>query len=140
MVEYWCEPLRSDSRVHAPDSYTKKITQGMYLNSESFKWRSILYKKVWKPEKTEALYFASQLNFPKIFQKIHRNPLNLITGSLYKIFLFSYLKLEKNLNAQELQSEKKGNKIHDEHLFIITHQGMLHKKLDNACSTGASQQ
>lgn len=33
------------------------------------------------------------------------------------------LKLEKILDAQELQSEIKGNKIHDEHLFIITHQG-----------------
>lgn len=36
---------------------------------------------------------------------------------------FSSLKLEKILDAQELQSEIKGNKIHDEHLFIITHQG-----------------
>ncbi|KAM9662773.1 tryptophan 2,3-dioxygenase isoform 1-T3 [Morphnus guianensis] len=35
------------------------------------------------------------------------------------IFIF---KLNKILNAQELQSEKKGNKIHDEHLFIVTHQ------------------
>ncbi|XP_015716454.1 tryptophan 2,3-dioxygenase [Coturnix japonica] len=33
-----------------------------------------------------------------------------------------YLQLNKILNAQELQSEKKGNKIHDEHLFIVTHQ------------------
>ncbi|KAE8630084.1 hypothetical protein XENTR_v10000685 [Xenopus tropicalis] len=33
-----------------------------------------------------------------------------------------YLQLDKVLNAQELQSEKKGNKIHDEHLFIVTHQ------------------
>ncbi|XP_032874499.1 tryptophan 2,3-dioxygenase [Amblyraja radiata] len=33
-----------------------------------------------------------------------------------------YLQLDKIINAQELQSEKKGNKIHDEHLFIITHQ------------------
>ncbi|XP_006164255.1 tryptophan 2,3-dioxygenase isoform X3 [Tupaia chinensis] len=33
-----------------------------------------------------------------------------------------YLQLDKILNAQELQSEIKGNKIHDEHLFIITHQ------------------
>ncbi|XP_020637056.3 tryptophan 2,3-dioxygenase [Pogona vitticeps] len=33
-----------------------------------------------------------------------------------------YLKLDKILNAQVLQSEKKGNKIHDEHLFIVTHQ------------------
>ncbi|NXU58798.1 T23O dioxygenase, partial [Turnix velox] len=33
-----------------------------------------------------------------------------------------YLQLNKILTAQELQSEKKGNKIHDEHLFIVTHQ------------------
>ncbi|KAM4809619.1 tryptophan 2,3-dioxygenase [Rhinophrynus dorsalis] len=33
-----------------------------------------------------------------------------------------YLQLDKVLNAQLLQSEKKGNKIHDEHLFIVTHQ------------------
>ncbi|NXT11278.1 T23O dioxygenase, partial [Prunella fulvescens] len=31
-------------------------------------------------------------------------------------------KLNKILNAQELESEKKGKKIHDEHLFIVTHQ------------------
>ncbi|XP_006629544.1 tryptophan 2,3-dioxygenase A [Lepisosteus oculatus] len=33
-----------------------------------------------------------------------------------------YLQLEKVVNAQILQSELKGNKIHDEHLFIVTHQ------------------
>ncbi|XP_057275145.1 tryptophan 2,3-dioxygenase [Pezoporus wallicus] len=33
-----------------------------------------------------------------------------------------YLQLNKILNAQELQSEKKGKQIHDEHLFIVTHQ------------------
>ncbi|XP_036372961.1 tryptophan 2,3-dioxygenase B-like [Megalops cyprinoides] len=33
-----------------------------------------------------------------------------------------YLQLDKVLNAQVLQSELKKNKIHDEHLFIITHQ------------------
>lgn len=33
-----------------------------------------------------------------------------------------YLQLDKLLNAQVLQSEQKGNKIHDEHLFIVTHQ------------------
>ncbi|KFP72517.1 Tryptophan 2,3-dioxygenase, partial [Apaloderma vittatum] len=33
-----------------------------------------------------------------------------------------FFKLNKILNAQELESEKKGNKIHDEHLFIVTHQ------------------
>ncbi|KAB0404938.1 hypothetical protein E2I00_016691 [Balaenoptera physalus] len=48
------------------------------------------------------------------------------------LFLFFCLKLEKVLNAQELQSEIKGNKIHDEHLFIITHQGKLHTRLDGS--------
>ncbi|KAM9795381.1 tryptophan 2,3-dioxygenase A [Neosynchiropus ocellatus] len=33
-----------------------------------------------------------------------------------------YLKLDKIVTAQVLQSELKGNKIHDEHLFIVTHQ------------------
>ncbi|XP_026077339.1 tryptophan 2,3-dioxygenase B isoform X1 [Carassius auratus] len=33
-----------------------------------------------------------------------------------------YLQLDKVLNAQVLQSQQKGDKIHDEHLFIITHQ------------------
>ncbi|XP_076155085.1 tryptophan 2,3-dioxygenase A-like [Alosa pseudoharengus] len=33
-----------------------------------------------------------------------------------------YLQLDKIVAAQSLQSEMKGNKIHDEHLFIVTHQ------------------
>ncbi|XP_058647856.1 tryptophan 2,3-dioxygenase B isoform X1 [Onychostoma macrolepis] len=33
-----------------------------------------------------------------------------------------YLQLDKVLSAQVLQSQEKGNKIHDEHLFIVTHQ------------------
>uniref|UniRef100_H3D669 tryptophan 2,3-dioxygenase n=2 Tax=Tetraodon nigroviridis TaxID=99883 RepID=H3D669_TETNG len=33
-----------------------------------------------------------------------------------------YLQLEKVLSSQVLQSELKGGKIHDEHLFIVTHQ------------------
>ncbi|KAK7922215.1 hypothetical protein WMY93_009117 [Mugilogobius chulae] len=33
-----------------------------------------------------------------------------------------YLQLDKVLGAQVLQSELKANKIHDEHLFIVTHQ------------------
>ncbi|XP_056295582.1 tryptophan 2,3-dioxygenase A [Pseudoliparis swirei] len=33
-----------------------------------------------------------------------------------------YLQLEKILSAQVLQSELKADKIHDEHLFIVTHQ------------------
>uniref|UniRef100_A0A673JWK5 Tryptophan 2,3-dioxygenase n=1 Tax=Sinocyclocheilus rhinocerous TaxID=307959 RepID=A0A673JWK5_9TELE len=33
-----------------------------------------------------------------------------------------YLQLDKVLNAQVLQSQQRGDKIHDEHLFIVTHQ------------------
>ncbi|XP_030630655.1 tryptophan 2,3-dioxygenase A [Chanos chanos] len=33
-----------------------------------------------------------------------------------------YLQLDKIVTSQLLQSELKGNKIHDEHLFIVTHQ------------------
>lgn len=33
-----------------------------------------------------------------------------------------YLRLDKILDAQELQSELQGRRVHDEHLFIITHQ------------------
>ncbi|XP_028816721.1 tryptophan 2,3-dioxygenase A [Denticeps clupeoides] len=33
-----------------------------------------------------------------------------------------YLQLDRIVNSQVLQSELKGNKIHDEHLFIVTHQ------------------
>ena len=36
-----------------------------------------------------------------------------------------YLQLDKVLNSQKPQSEKYGNLIHDEHLFIIVHQGIL---------------
>uniref|UniRef100_A0A671R999 Tryptophan 2,3-dioxygenase n=1 Tax=Sinocyclocheilus anshuiensis TaxID=1608454 RepID=A0A671R999_9TELE len=38
------------------------------------------------------------------------------------IFYGEYLQLDKVLSAQVLQSQQKGNKIHDEHLFIVTHQ------------------
>ncbi len=33
-----------------------------------------------------------------------------------------YLQLHKILNAQDMQSELGGNKVHDEHLFIVIHQ------------------
>lgn len=37
----------------------------------------------------------------------------------------SYLQLEKILTAQTLQSEEVGGQpIHDEHLFIVIHQGV----------------
>lgn len=34
----------------------------------------------------------------------------------------NYLQLDKILGAQVLQSEEDGNLVHDEHLFIVTHQ------------------
>ena len=36
----------------------------------------------------------------------------------------SYLQLDKILNAQTLQSDVDGRHVHDEHLFIVTHQSM----------------
>lgn len=36
-----------------------------------------------------------------------------------------YLRLDKILSAQRLLSAEYGNEVHDEHLFIITHQGIL---------------
>lgn len=42
----------------------------------------------------------------------------------YKLYLFFVnFQLGKILSSQVLQSEVKGKKIHDEHLFIVTHQG-----------------
>ena len=35
-----------------------------------------------------------------------------------------YLQLDKILDAQKLQSDVDGNHVHDEHLFIVTHQSM----------------
>ena len=35
-----------------------------------------------------------------------------------------YLQLEKILNAQTLQSDLDGRHVHDEHLFIVTHQSI----------------
>jgi tryptophan 2,3-dioxygenase len=35
----------------------------------------------------------------------------------------TYLHLDKILDAQVLQSELAGKKVHDEHLFIVVHQG-----------------
>lgn len=40
-------------------------------------------------------------------------------------FSLSNPQLDKILTAQVLQSELKADKIHDEHLFIVTHQGKL---------------
>lgn len=38
------------------------------------------------------------------------------------IYYSDYLKLDTILNSQDLESEKKGKKAHDEHLFIVIHQ------------------
>ncbi len=42
-----------------------------------------------------------------------------------------YLQLDKVLNAQEMQSELGGNAVHDEHLFIVIHQGALFSSMPN---------
>ncbi|XP_072351898.1 tryptophan 2,3-dioxygenase-like [Scyliorhinus torazame] len=44
------------------------------------------------------------------------------TAQSSKLTYGDYLQLNKITQAQELQSQKKGCKIHDEHLFIVTHQ------------------
>lgn len=41
------------------------------------------------------------------------------TGMLYG----DYLMLDKIINAQRMQSAESNCPVHDEHLFIITHQG-----------------
>ena len=46
-------------------------------------------------------------------------------GSKQEVHYGSYLQLEKILKAQTLQSEQvEGQPIHDEHLFIVIHQGV----------------
>ena len=39
-----------------------------------------------------------------------------------KVYYNEYLQLDKLLNAQSPESEKRGDRAHDELLFIITHQ------------------
>lgn len=36
-----------------------------------------------------------------------------------------YLQLDKLLSSQQCESDKHGKEIHDEHLFIIVHQGKI---------------
>lgn len=46
-----------------------------------------------------------------------------------------YLMLENIINAQRMQSAASDRPVHDEHLFIITHQGknvLMEKKIDSA--------
>lgn len=45
--------------------------------------------------------------------------------SISVFYLLADPQLSKITTAQVLQSEVKGNKIHDEHLFIVTHQGKI---------------
>ncbi|NXL89265.1 T23O dioxygenase, partial [Alectura lathami] len=64
-------------------------------------------------------------NFSKLSledEKGHTSQEGMNKASKGGLIYGDYLQLNKILNAQELQSEKKGNKIHDEHLFIVTHQ------------------
>ena len=42
-----------------------------------------------------------------------------------KVYYNEYLQLDKLLNAQSPESEKRGDRAHDELLFIITHQVYL---------------
>lgn len=46
-------------------------------------------------------------------------PLTPEAGKIYG----EYLELDKLLNAQNMASEEHHRPVHDEHLFIITHQG-----------------
>ncbi|KAA8588646.1 hypothetical protein FQN60_009991 [Etheostoma spectabile] len=71
-----------------------------------FEKRHLLFKN--KPPKTEEDEDASQAGVNK--------------ASKGGIIYGDYLQLDKIVSAQVLQSEVKGNKIHDEHLFIVTHQ------------------
>uniref|UniRef100_A0A669B0K7 tryptophan 2,3-dioxygenase n=1 Tax=Oreochromis niloticus TaxID=8128 RepID=A0A669B0K7_ORENI len=71
-----------------------------------FEKKHLLYKN--KPPKTEEDEDDSQAGVNK--------------ASRGGIIYGDYLQLDKILTAQVLQSELKANKIHDEHLFIVTHQ------------------
>lgn len=46
-----------------------------------------------------------------------------VLGSEIGLLYGDYLMLDKVLNAQRMQSEESSRPVHDEHLFIITHQG-----------------
>uniref|UniRef100_A0A3P8PEY9 tryptophan 2,3-dioxygenase n=1 Tax=Astatotilapia calliptera TaxID=8154 RepID=A0A3P8PEY9_ASTCA len=74
-----------------------------------FEKKHLLFKN--KPPKTEEDEDDSQAGVNK--------------ASRGGIIYGDYLQLDKILTAQVLQSELKADKIHDEHLFIVTHQGKL---------------
>ncbi|KAJ0002753.1 hypothetical protein NQD34_007902 [Periophthalmus magnuspinnatus] len=71
-----------------------------------FEKRHLLFKN--RPPKTEEEDDVAQAGVNK--------------ASKGGIIYGDYLQLDKVLGAQVLQSELKANKIHDEHLFIVTHQ------------------
>lgn len=48
-----------------------------------------------------------------------------ILGAEVGMLYGEYLQLDKILSAQQMASEKTSKPVHDEHLFIITHQGIL---------------
>ncbi|NWZ04932.1 T23O dioxygenase, partial [Agelaius phoeniceus] len=69
--------------------------------------------------------FSSRFNFSKLSLEDENNDKSqegVNKASKGGLIYGEYLQLNKILNAQELESEKKGKKIHDEHLFIVTHQ------------------
>lgn len=41
-----------------------------------------------------------------------------------------YLMLDKVINAQRMLSKESNKPVHDEHLFIITHQGINNTRID----------
>lgn len=65
-----------------------------------------------------------------VIGKSAQDGVNLVADGDKGVDYSKYLQLDKILNAQVLQSElqAKGNKVHDEHLFIIIHQSKSFKK------------
>ncbi|NWH35632.1 T23O dioxygenase, partial [Chloropsis hardwickii] len=74
---------------------------------------------------TYLLHFLLRFNFNKLSledENDDKSQEGINKASKGGLIYGEYLQLNKILNAQELESEKKGKKIHDEHLFIVTHQ------------------
>ncbi|AWP11736.1 putative tryptophan 2-3-dioxygenase isoform 3 [Scophthalmus maximus] len=72
----------------------------------------------WKPEAGDRLF----KNKPPNAEEEDASQAGVNKASRGGIIYGDYLQLDKIVSAQVLQSEVKGNKIHDEHLFIVTHQ------------------
>ncbi|NWV36186.1 T23O dioxygenase, partial [Grantiella picta] len=71
------------------------------------------------------LHFLFRFNFNKLSledENEDKSQEGINKASKGGLIYGEYLQLDKILNAQELESEKKGKRIHDEHLFIVTHQ------------------